>query len=530
MTADHHVHHKSSNPEDLVHSKCSANSSASDFMNRSVNSPEQQNSASSVSAAGSSVQTDERCDVKTEMTDRLSLDLNLFSANQGSSPEELEILVNHPDSRKKTFLHSDPSENAKAPEQGNKDPGVETSTSVDVSSPAFDPGGPGISRRDEACVDSEGNSHHLDHIMSVELISQNTNNNNLHTLNPHNSLKNIPKCVFRPKDQKPDACCEGQISETASFLMKTSASHGAMENPEVEVDHVDCALTRHVCRSLVLQQLEICTREMTDFLTSVVLDTGSSLVKAGFADQDLPTTIFPTAVGLPKYMEVMSGSEERGVYVGHDAQHMRGVLTLHYPMRSGVVSDWEQMEMLLMEQGVCMRTSAELEIVREMKESCCCVAVNYGMALRGGDPAGAAVRYTLPDGQLVSLTTERFRAPEILFKPELIGQDYYGMHESIFRSVVRSDVDLRRDLMRNIVLSGGNTLLCGLSERLRSEISGLAPVCLGECVKVISSGDREFSVWRGGAVVASMPTFSSAWISQQEYDEFGPQIVFRKCF
>lgn len=41
---------------------------------------------------------------------------------------------------------------------------------------------------------------------------------------------------------------------------------------------------------------------MSDFQTPVVMDTGSSLVKAGFADQDLPTTIFPTAVGLPKYM------------------------------------------------------------------------------------------------------------------------------------------------------------------------------------------------------------------------------------
>lgn len=40
---------------------------------------------------------------------------------------------------------------------------------------------------------------------------------------------------------------------------------------------------------------------MTDFKTPIVLDTGSGLMKAGFADQDLPNIIFPTIIGMPKY-------------------------------------------------------------------------------------------------------------------------------------------------------------------------------------------------------------------------------------
>ncbi|GAA6085962.1 uncharacterized protein LOC113661155 isoform X1 [Tachysurus ichikawai] len=189
-----------------------------------------------------------------------------------------------------------------------------------------------------------------------------------------------------------------------------------------------------------------------------------------------------------------------------------------------------QLKQLLTEQGVCMRTSAEMELVRKIKEKCCFVAFNYEAELSGRGGANAQVHYTLPDGHVVSLMTERFRAPEILFRPELIGQDYYGMHESIFRSVLQSDVDLRRDLVGNIVLSGGNTLLAGLPERLQREISALAPAGLGEKVKVTSPPGRDFSVWRGGAVLANMPSFCSAWISQDEYEEFGPQIVFRKCF
>ncbi|XP_062857975.1 uncharacterized protein si:ch211-241j12.3 [Trichomycterus rosablanca] len=428
------------------------------------------------------------------------------------------------------------------------------------------------------------------------------------------------------KDVKAEPICghEDQILE-----QKIGA-----EVPPLRYD--DCAMRISACRSPVYQELQICTREMSDFQTPLVLDTGSGLVKAGFANQDLPTTIFPTAIGLPKYEEVMSSSLDRSVYMGHDAQHMRGVLTLHWPMKNGAVRNWEQMEMiwqhvfdqlrvcsedhpvlltegvmsvkenqqrsvqimfesfnvpltytalqpvlalyttgrttgvvfdsgdgvshsvpvydgyslphavqrfnlagsdvtlhlkqLLQEQGVCMRTSAEMEIVRDVKERCCVVALDYEAELKGGGGASTQVHYTLPDGQVVSLTTERFRAPEILFKPELIGQDFYGMHESIFKSVLQSDIDLRRDLVGNIVLSGGNTLLAGLPERLRREISRLAPADLGQRVKVVSHDDRDFSVWRGGAALASMPAFSSAWISRDEYEEFGPQIVFRKCF
>ncbi len=46
------------------------------------------------------------------------------------------------------------------------------------------------------------------------------------------------------------------------------------------------------------------------------------------------------------------------------------------------------------------------------------------------------------------------RAPEILFRPELIGRDHYGMHESVFRSVLQSDIDLRRSFVGNVLLSG----------------------------------------------------------------------------
>lgn len=92
-------------------------------------------------------------------------------------------------------------------------------------------------------------------------------------------------------------------------------------------------------------------------------------------------------------------------------------------------------------------------------------------------------------------------------------------------------VDMSLSLCVSSCLSwGGNTLLAGLPERLQMEIRHMVPADLMESVSVTSPSDRDFSVWCGGAVLASLPVLSSAWISSDEYQEFGPQIVFRKCF
>ena len=71
----------------------------------------------------------------------------------------------------------------------------------------------------------------------------------------------------------------------------------------------------------------------------------------------------------------------------------------------------------------------------------------------------------------MQLGTERFRAPEILFQPERVGLEYPGVHQVIFESINRTDLDLRKSLFANIVLSGGTTLTRGKS-RAQSWRSG----------------------------------------------------------
>lgn len=40
----------------------------------------------------------------------------------------------------------------------------------------------------------------------------------------------------------------------------------------------------------------------------------------------------------------MNGNLERDMYIGHDAQQMRGVLSLKHPMRNGIITNWDDME------------------------------------------------------------------------------------------------------------------------------------------------------------------------------------------
>lgn len=92
---------------------------------------------------------------------------------------------------------------------------------------------------------------------------------------------------------------------------------------------------------------------------------------------------------------------------------------------------------------------------------------------------------------------------------------------------MKCDNDVRKDLFANIILSGGSTLFEGMGERLWQEIHNLTP---NGRIKVLAPPERLYSVWLGGSILASLSTFQTMWITKQEYDENGPNIIHRKCF
>jgi len=135
--------------------------------------------------------------------------------------------------------------------------------------------------------------------------------------------------------------------------------------------------------------------------------------------------------------------------------------------------------------------------------------------------------YELPDGNVITIANERFRCPEVLFQPNMIGMEQEGIHKLTFQSVMKCDVDIRKDLYANIVMSGGTTMFDKIDQRVQKEMVNLAPQSM--TIKIVAPPERKYSVWIGGSILASLSTFEEMWVTKGEYDESGPSIVHRKC-
>ncbi|KAF0924538.1 hypothetical protein E2562_010178 [Oryza meyeriana var. granulata] len=182
----------------------------------------------------------------------------------------------------------------------------------------------------------------------------------------------------------------------------------------------------------------------------------------------------------------------------------------------------------------CMRA-----IASDIKESVCRVPdTAFDEVAYANVPTTS---YELPDGQTIEVGADRFKIPDILFNPSLSqtipGVDGFadsmsvrGLPRMVIDSVNRCDVDIRKELLSSILLSGGSSSILQLKERLEKEV--LEESSGNTRVKVLASGnsvERRFSVWIGGSILASLGSFQQMWFSKAEYEEHGVAYIQRKC-
>ena len=186
----------------------------------------------------------------------------------------------------------------------------------------------------------------------------------------------------------------------------------------------------------------------------------------------------------------------------------------------------------------------DFDTAREMKEKYCFVSCDYeGDKKLVEETSYYNSIHKLPDGRKINISSEKFRATEILFDPKKVYSKQDGIHKMVFDAIMDSDLDHRKDFFNNIILTGGTTMFAGFTSRIKKEVRHLRIKYENYKssvrkknklnVEIIEDPLRKYSEFIGATVLAEIynkdNSISNYWITKAEWEEYGKNIILKKC-
>lgn len=179
------------------------------------------------------------------------------------------------------------------------------------------------------------------------------------------------------------------------------------------------------------------------------------------------------------------------------------------------------MEIKAQELGFSADSSIQKNLVRILKERACFISLDFEQDIKNHENFKKS--YSLPDSSKLEIGGERFLIPELLFQPSLNNVECESLVEGIIRSVESCDIDIRRELLNNIFLTGGSSMFPFLEIRLKQELEKSLTKMgkYAQAVKIYASKERVISNWIGGSILSTIPEFQTNWVTRKKYYEDG---------
>lgn len=178
---------------------------------------------------------------------------------------------------------------------------------------------------------------------------------------------------------------------------------------------------------------------------------------------------------------------DSGDGVSHMIPVCEGFINVHLAKRLNVAGRnvTNYLTKLLLIRGYAFNSTADFETVREIKEKLCYVSNNLEQDRKlAKETTVLDQEYVLPDRSVITIGRERFEAPECLFNPSYVDSDMSGISEMVIQTIEASPIDIRKELYKTILLSGGTTMFPGFPTRLQTDIQN-------QFKKEIAQGKRD---------------------------------------